>query len=225
MTRLDLQNRILDQLNESVTSPVFWTTAQIDDLITEGSELLAEEAKLVKRSVTVTVRDGTSYYQTRSLAPDIMAITRLTLPDNRIRLRAISPSEIDAFNMTWETTTGVPRWWAPIDWDTFAVFPHAVTGGPLMCVDYLAWPRPLLDDTDSPEYQEDEQDAVILYGVYAGLMKRWDVGRALSLWGGFMECAGKSRASTGMDMEDGRTWQMAAEPGVPFMSGLNSGWY
>lgn len=221
MNRLDMQTRILERLNDSTTSPQFWTTSEIDDLIQEAQEVLAEESRLIKRSVTVTVRPGTSYYNIRSVASDCMTPYRIVLPDNRIRLRAISPAQLDAYHLLWETVTGTPRWWVPIDWQTFALFPHSINGGPIMRVDYLAWPPPLLDDLDTVEFGSQDQDALVLYGIYDGLMKRWDLGQATMLFTKFMERVSKSRATTGMDAEDGRTWQEVAEPGVPFLSGMD----
>src|SRR5438309_2116369 len=221
MNRLELKTRILEKLNESTTNPTFWSLSQIDDIINEGAEVLAEESRLVKRTVTTTVRPGTSYYQTRGIAPDVMGIYRISLPDQRLRLRAVSPLQLDAYHLLWETVSGTPRWWVPIDWQTFAIFPKSIVGGPVMRVDYLAWPRQLLDDQDDFEYSNSDEDALVLYGVYDGLLKRWDANRALVLYQQFLERVGKSRAATGMDAEEGRTWQETAEPGVPFLSGLD----
>jgi len=221
MTRLDMQTRILEKLNDSTTAPQFWSTTQIDDVIQEAQEVLAEESRIIKRSVTVTVRPGTSYYHLRGIAADCMTPYRLSLPDARIRLRAVSPVQLDAYHLLWETVTGTPSWWVPIDWQTFALFPHSIQGGGILRVDYLAWPQALMDDNDSPEYTVSDHDALVLYGVYDGLMKRWDVSRATVLFSKFLERVGKSRATTGMDAEDGRTWQAVGEPGVPFLSGLD----
>lgn len=221
MTRLDMQTRILEKLNESTTAPQFWSTAQIDDLIQEGQEVLAEESRIIKRTVTVTVRPGTTYYQLRGIASDCMTPYRLTLPDDRIRLRVASPIQLDAYHLLWETVTGTPRWWVPIDWQTFALFPHPIQGGHVLKIDYFAWPHTLQDDGDTPEFGVSDADALVIYGVYMGLLKRWDVGRATVLFEKFMRRVNKSRSSTGMDSEDGRTWQQAAEPGVPFLQGLD----
>ncbi len=221
MNRLAIQTRILEKLNESTTAPLFWSTAQIDDLIQEGQEVLAEESRIIKRSVTVTVRPGTSYYFLRGIAADCMTPYRLSLPDSRLRLRAVSPLQLDAYHLLWETVTGTPRWWVPIDWQTFALFPHSIQGGGVLRIDYLAWPQALQDDLDEPEYTASDQDALVLYGVYMGLLKRWDVDRATVFFSKFMERVSRSRAGTGMDAEDGRTWQAVGEPGVPFLSGLD----
>src|SRR5215831_483000 len=212
MNRLDLQTRVLERLNESVTSPVFWTTAQIQDLLQDSQELIAEEARLCKRTINLATRPGCAYYQMRGIASDCMAMYRLILPDNRIRLRAVSSAQLDAYHLLWETVSGTPRWWSPIDWQTFALFPHPIQGGANLRIDYLAWPPALLDDFDTPEFGQSEQDNMVIYGVYAGLMKRWDVGRATSLFAEFMQRISRSKATTGVEAEEGRTWQEVAEP-------------
>lgn len=221
MTRLDMQTRILEKLNESTTNPQFWSTAQIDDVIQEAQEVLAEESRIVKRTVTITARPGTSYYQLRGIADDCMTPYRLTLPDLRLRLRAVTASQMDAYHLLWETVTGTPRWWVPIDWQTFALFPHPIQGGPVIRIDYFAWPHALQDDGDIPEYSVSDADALVIYGVYMGLLKRWDVDRASILFEKFMTRVDKCRFSTGMDSEDGRTWQEVQQPGVPFLQGLD----
>src|SRR5207245_2532411 len=106
MNRLKLKTRILEKLNESTTNPTFWSLSQIDDIINEGAEVLAEESRLVKRTVTTTVRPGTSYYQTRGIAPDMMGIYPISLPDQRLRLRAVSPLQLAAYQPLVDAVRG-----------------------------------------------------------------------------------------------------------------------
>jgi len=220
MNRGQIRDRILGALNESTTAPVFWTTAQLDDVIDEASEVLAEEAKAIRRTAFVARQAGVIYYSTRGLAPDVMAVTRIWLSDLSKRLTAVSIAELDAQNVTWPTATGDPEYWFPVSWDLFGIYPHPATGGGVLRVDYLAWPRTLVDDEDEPEFREADHDALVMYGVYDGLMKQWNAGRALELFNRFISQWETGRARNGVREQQARVYQRATAPGVPFSSGV-----
>ena len=223
MTRSQIRDRILNALNESTSAPVFWSTTQTDAVIHEAAEVLAEEAKAIRRSAFVARLAGATYYFTRGLAPDVMAITRIWLPDQNKRLTAVSIAELDAQNSTWATVTGDPEYWFPVSWDCFGVYPHPATGGGLMRVDYLAWPRTLLDDEDEPEFRESDQDSLVMYGLYDGLMKRWDSARALDVFGRFMSQWQTGRARNGVRETQARVFQRNSNPGAGFQNGVSRG--
>ena len=220
MTRAKIRDRILTALNESITAPVFWTTAQLDAVIDEAAEVLAEEAKAIRRTAFVARQAGAVYYFTRGLADDVMAITRLWLPDTNRRLTAVSIAELDAQNSTWATTTGDPEYWFPVSWDCFGLYPHPATGGGLLRVDYLAWPRPLLDDDDEPEFREADHDSLVMYGIYDGLMKKWDAARALTLFTRFIDQWQTGRARNGVRENQARVYQRNSTQGGPSRSGV-----
>lgn len=220
MTRSQIRDRILNALNESTSAPVFWTTAQLDAVIGEASEVLAEEAKAIRRTAFVARAAGAIYYFLRGAAPDIMAITRIWLPDLNKRLTAVSIAELDAQNSTWATATGTPEYWFPVSWDCFGIYPHPAQGGGLLRLDYLAWPRALQDDGDEPEFREADQDSLVLYGLYDGLMKKWDAPRALEMFNRFMAQWQTGRARNGVRETQARVYQHGNQPGQAFSSGV-----
>lgn len=220
MTRSQIRDRILSALNESTSSPVFWSTSQVDSVIAEASEVLAEEAKAIRRSAFLARQAGATYYSTRGLASDVMAITRIWLPDLNRRLVAVGIAELDQQNEKWPTVTGDPEYWFTVSWDLFGVYPHPATGGGLFRVDYLAWPRTLLDDDDEPEFREADHEALVLYGVYDGLMKQWNAERALELFNRFVEAWQTGRARSGVREQQARMYQRPQAPGQPFRSGV-----
>lgn len=220
MTRQQLRDRILQVLNESTSAPVFWTTAQLDAVIDEACEVLAEEAKAIKRTAYVSRQSGAIYYSLRGVAPDVMAIYRIWLPDLDKRLVAVSLAELDQHHTTWQTTTGDPEYWFPISWDCFGIYPHPSTGTGLLRLDYLAWPRQLLDDSDEPEFRDADHDALVLYGIYDALMKQWNAPRALEIFARFMDLWQTGRARSGVRETQARLMQRPSVPGVPFRSGV-----
>lgn len=220
MTRSQIRDRILAALNESTSAPVFWTTAQLDAVIDEASEVLAEEAKAIRRTAFVGKLPGATYYFTRGIAADVMAITRIWLPDQDKRLVACSLAELDAQNEQWPTVGGEPEYWFPVSWDCFGIYPHPTTGGGVLRVDYLAWPRALLDDDDEPEFREADQDSLVIYGIYDGLMKMWNPGRALELFTRFMQQWETGRARNGVRETQARVYQRGVSDRTGFRSGV-----
>jgi len=187
MTRAEIRRRILEGLNDSVESPSFWTTAEIDNLITEGGEILAEEAGSIKRTAFISFREGTQYYYTTAIAPDMMVPYRVFHHSLNRRLSPVSMMELDDHNETWSTVQGDPWWWFPVSWNLFGIYPYPASASGIMRVDYLAWPGALQSDDDEPEIPEADQEQLILYGVYDGLLKQWDLPRALQAFALFAE--------------------------------------
>ena len=174
-------------LNESVSSPVFFSTAQIDDVINEAGEILAEEVSAIKRTALTTLRPGSIFYYTQGIAKNIRSIYRLWLPDSNIRLTSLSLKEMDESNEDWMNITGSPRWWIPISHNLFGLYPHAAAGGGTLQVDFLAWPDAMEGDTEESEFMTVDQDSIVLYGLYDGLLKQWNVQRALEIFSLFVD--------------------------------------
>lgn len=220
MTRGQIRQRILEALNDSVSSPVFWSTGQIDTLIDEAQEVLAEEIAAFKRTALVGLRPGTQYYYTTGIAPDMMTPYRMRIETENWTLSCVTMTDLDQQYDFWQTTTGSPLWWFPVSWDLFGLYPKAVDGGGVLRVDYLAWPRSLMDDDDEPECPVSDHDALVLYGVYDGLLKQWDGDRAVQVFSLFMQKLGKGKYASGLGVMQSRTWQSAATPGNKFPSAL-----
>ena len=207
MNRGEIRDRILGGLNDDADSPVFWSTSEINGVIDEAQEIICEEMEAVKRTHFLPMRDGHLYYFTQAI-PNCMAPYRLYTTHNMRRLTATTVSQLDARNELWARVSGDPEVWAPIGWDCFCTYPHVATGGGSIRVDFLAWPRTLLDDDDAPEIPISSHDDLILYGVYDGLMKQWDSQKAAQMYQMFLQRVTKNR-NLSMDRVGARTWQAA----------------
>lgn len=208
MTRAELRTQIGRGLND--TGGVFVTPDQANLSIDEAMEVMAEESGLVRRSAFLPLQPGTLYYPTTAIASDVMMPVRLWLVGEERRLRAISLRELARRHDTWPTVQRTPEHWFPVSWDLFGLWPSPAAGGGIIRVDYLAWPRALLDDSDEPEFQFGDQDAIVEYGIYDGLAKRWDVMQMLNTWSRFGARVGFSRARTGASRVQARGFQVEA---------------
>jgi len=213
VTRAEIRARILHGLNESATAPVFFSTTEIDGVIDEAAEVLAEEVSAIPRSVMLPLQDGGMFYSLRAVAPDVMAITRVWDETQQRRLDQTTMDQLDAQHQTWPIVTGEPRQWFPVSWDLFGVWPGLATGGSLLRVDYLAWPRALLHDDDSPEFLDADHEALVVYGQYDGAMKRWDALTGLTAWNLFLTGWAGARDRHGMDRLRAKLWQVPTAEG------------
>jgi hypothetical protein len=224
MTRLELRSRIFNALNVSATSPIFWTTSEMNDILNEAQEAFAEEAKAIHRTALVSLRAGASYYTTASIAADMLAPYRLWMQSTDRRLTAVSLDQLDRYHERWLESSGTPEVWCPISWDWFAVYPHPTVGGGIIRVDYIAFPRDLQHDDDKPEFYESDQEALIYYGVYQGLLKRWDLATALDTYGRFVEWMRVGVANSGVRVRESQAIQQGSASGTPYRSDIGSRW-
>ena len=216
MTRGDLKMRILNGLNDNASAPVFWSDTQLNTMIQDGLETMSEEAECVKRTAYLGLQEGCLYYSIRGLAQDCMAPWRIYNEANNRRLVPTTVTELDSIHETWQLVTGDPLYWFTQSWDTFGVWPIPAASGGRLRVDYLAWPRELLDDDDEPELYGQDDPYLVFYGMYEGFLKRWDFDRAVELWSLFLRGIGQAQDSTGMRRQQARTWQAVRESPAGF---------
>lgn len=212
MTRQEIREQILLQINDDIEAPVFWEEAVFNDLIHEAREIVAEEVRALRRTVFLPQRDGTQFYDIALVAPDCMAPFRIWDHARQLRLTAISMRQLDGERLRWMTvTSNWPQCWFPVSFGRFGVYPATATGQGMLQVDYLAWPTPLLDDGEEPEEPEPDQDASILYGVYMGLLGQWEVARATERFVRCVETWTDARARSEIQRLQSRHWQRTKE--------------
>lgn len=186
MTREEIRKRILYLLNEDVDNPVFFTEAQANTVIQEAMEVLAEEVTELRREGFIVVEPGRFIYMLPELSDVAMTPLRIWSDSDQERLDPITMKELDDFQERWMESTGdKPEWWYPVSHDAFGLWPIPVNGGQVLRVEYLAWPETLGQDTDRPNFKEELQDLLVLYGQYDGLVRQWEPERALDIFFSF----------------------------------------
>src|SRR5262245_64723820 len=129
MNREEIKNRIVDRMNDSADSPVFFTDDQLNDLVTEAQEFLIAETNSVHRSVFVPIRPGMQFVYLPALAPDFMMATRIWSQSRGIRLDTTSIDNLSQFHQRFWTVTGDPEMWYTVSWDIIGLFPRPTEGG------------------------------------------------------------------------------------------------
>lgn len=186
MNRAELRTRILLLLNEDTSSPSYFTTTQIDDFIQEAMETIVEEVTDLRKEAFIVLEPGRWLYSIHHVAPDVMTPFRVWSDAEEERLDVLTMEQLDAHREEWMLATSErPDWWYPVSHDLFGVWPAPTQGGTVLRVDYLAWPEALTADTSSPILRETEQDLILLYGQYEGLIRQWEIARAVDLFSQF----------------------------------------
>ena len=208
MNKSEIRTRIADVLDDA--DMVFFTSAQIDTMIKEGAEIIAEETHAIRRTAYFPLRQGTQFYFLRSIAQDIMMPYRIWNHDGTRRLTAYSIDEMDAFSENWMATTGTPAVWFSVSWEYFGIYPKPAEGGGVMRLDYYAWPRELMDDDDEPEILEQSHDALIKWGSYEGELKQWDGKAAQTAQAMFLAEIGQATDRSNVGRVQERNFQRSA---------------
>lgn len=199
MTRGDLRARALDAVNEDASAPVFVSTNEVDGLLDEALEVIAEETLAIRRTALIEVRPGTIFYPTRAVAADCLLPYRLWLHHLGYRLTPTSMPELDQRHRTWPTVTGDPTHWFPVSWDLFGIWPGGASGGGVVRVDYFAWPTAMQHDDEEPELPLADHDVLVAYAAHEIFLKRWDIPMGVGAWRTFAKAAlgAKDRAGVG----------------------------
>lgn len=149
-------------------------------------ELIAEEIRALRQQAILITKPGRFWYTTYEISDVCMSPIRLFSYGNNQRLIPLVMSEVDDHYTNWMSVQSeTPQWWYPISFDTFGIWPGPSVGGTPLRVDYLAWPETLSADDDEPVLREIEQDLMVLYGQYDGLIRQWDVERAFDIFNKF----------------------------------------
>lgn len=197
MNQGEIRARILDGLNDP--DSIFWTTAEMGEIIQDGMEVIAEEAQSIKRTAFVPFRQGASYYSLRGIADDVISIYRLRDESNSRTLVPITLAELDSHDERWVDSSANPERWFSVSWDLFGIYPAPMAGSGIMRVDYYAWPREMSDDLDEPEFSLGDHESLVDYGIYDGLLKRWDFKRAMEAAVPFARKVLGAKAQDGVD--------------------------
>ena len=207
MNRKQIRDRILYALNDSPETPVFWSHDELNDVIQDGQEVLAEEVEALKRTAYVVKHDGMRLVNLASIADDVMSPYRIWDNENK-RLQVTTMQRLDKRRQRWLEVTGDrPDSWYPVSWALFGIYPAQADGGGWLRIDYLGWPTPLVDDGDEPETLDADHDPLVLYGIYYGLMKQWDALRAMDYFTQFIARFTDAEYRNGIERMQSRLWR------------------
>jgi len=167
MTRVDLQNRLANQFNNSS----YYDTQSVNDSIQDGLDEVVAFSGCVYASAQLPFQQNVSYYDLLSLLPNYIGVIAIF---NRVINRFLIPTSVkhlDQVRIDWETAYGTPYYFVPISHRYVAIYkkPGGVNYGNFI-IFYIA-SAPLLDDNTPIPIPDDHITALESYNI----MDLWEM--------------------------------------------------
>lgn len=202
-----MRQQVHNVLNDP--SGVFLSDSDVDDLLEEAQELMAEHGPPVIRRGGIGLTAYRTFYRLTEFCPDAIQPLRIYSTRLLAPLEPVSMAELDARQVNWMDTTGPPSAWFPRGWDQFGIWPKPSTTEGLLWVDYLAWPQVMLHDTSVPEFDEADHETLVAYGFYDGILRGAQIEDVKAAWGTFTALL-KAGITRRANLTPDRGWRMQA---------------
>lgn len=188
MTRAELIARTFERLEESSTSPVFWSEDDIADALNEGYQEMSDAAEWFELWRTVDLCAERPYYDVRTIfeGQNILTPGRAFHEDTNRWLEPCSCADLDRKYRRWEQVTGAPEkmlirglWW-------LGYWPATGSESGTVKQYATALPDALDDDDDEPGFDEAFHEGPIEYALSVLLPQAGEVSAALEAWGRYL---------------------------------------
>lgn len=183
MTRAELKAEIVRRLEESSTTPVFYTEADIEDAINDGLAEISDATEWDERYQTIDLLADRPWYDGRT----VIGAALLTLGpafhvDTNRWLRASRQTDLDRGDTRWERVVGPPQrvltagvWW-------FSYWPRIGSATGTVKQYFTALPDDLDEDTDEPGFPEPYHYGLVEYAVYDLFAQEGESAIAMAAW-------------------------------------------
>lgn len=119
-TRVEISSKIRQFLNDA---GYFYNDSDINDSLQDGYDEVAALSGCIEKIVPISFTVNTIYYDLSTLIPDYLSVVGIW---NRRVKRWMAPAsvrQLDQMSDKWETTTGEPYIFSPINYRYIAIFP------------------------------------------------------------------------------------------------------
>jgi hypothetical protein len=184
-----MRSETFRRLNEIATSPVFWTSADVDTAINEGYAELSDASEWYERHLDIALFSNQPYYDARTvIGSEFLAPSGAFDYQTNRWLIPTTVRMFDAHDRRWERVDGEPQrvltrglWWLGY-WPRV----QSVTGGSIKQY-YVALPPPLVNDTDEPGFPDTFHDGCIAFAVADLLAQDAEGDLAMLAWKTYLE--------------------------------------
>uniref|UniRef100_A0A6M3JY83 Uncharacterized protein n=1 Tax=viral metagenome TaxID=1070528 RepID=A0A6M3JY83_9ZZZZ len=166
-----LKTRTLQKLNESTSSPNFWSLVEIGDFLNEGYSDLASITKIIETSATLSLVANQYIY---SLDSSCLKINRMYYEtDDRI-IKPATWADINKQDRWWnETSFDYPKFWVPISTQKIFLWPKPIENES-SCITYYfsSLSTDMSDDNDTPAGPDVFHSALIDFACAMALLRK-----------------------------------------------------
>lgn len=191
MNLSELEAAVFRGLDESQTSPVYWSQTDVDAALNEGVECLAEASEYNELSETLGLTAARTYYNLKALltvADRFLRVTRIWNPVASRWMEIVTIRELDEETYArWERTPGEPQnaiirglWW-------LGIFPRPTASTGTLTVYFAALPVPLALPTDTPGFPQEWHRGIVHYALYDLLAQSGETAKAIEHFKHFLE--------------------------------------
>ncbi len=183
MNRREIREEVFTRLNVELSSPVYWTADDVNESINDGYEEISDASEWYERNAVIPLLSNRTYYDLRSTLNDGFLSPRRCFNNQTNRwLSAVHLRELDMHTYRrWEILTVTEPekmfmrglWW-------FGVFPKKGADAGTLKFYYSAIPPALLQDTDSPGFQNESHYGLVEYALFDLLIQDGEVAKAMT---------------------------------------------
>lgn len=183
MTKAQLISAVVARLEESATTPVFYTEEDIIASLHAGYMELSDAAEWDERYLTVDLLADRPWYDGRTvLGADLLTIGAAFSDSLNRWLVPTAGLELDRADSRWERVPGPPQrvltnglWW-------FSYWPRMGSDLGTVKQYYTALPAALSESVDEPGFPETFHQGLVEFAVYDLLAQEGETQRAMVAW-------------------------------------------
>jgi hypothetical protein len=167
MTFAALRTDVFRRLNESSTTPVFWTEDDVENALNEGYAELSDQTEWYERWLSIDLLNNRPYYDLRTVVPRTVLSIRAAF--NEQTNRWLTPSrvaDVETYDRRWEKKIGS---------DAGTVKQY-----------YTALPDPMVLDDDEPGFPDAFHPGLVEYAVADLWAQDAETDLALQAWRAYL---------------------------------------
>lgn len=183
MTFGELKTDTFRRLQESSTSPVFWTEEDVETALNEGYAELADAAEWYEIERTLDLLASRPYYDLRTVfAEPILSVKAIFNPQTNRWLTPTSPHEEDRRDRRWETVPGEPWRWMRRGWQWVGLLPLVAADSGTVRLRLTSVPPAMVEDSDVPGFVRALHRGLVEYALADLWAQDGETTKALEAW-------------------------------------------
>lgn len=207
MNFVSLQSEVFRRLDESSTSPVFWSAVDVKAALNEGYWDFCERTRLVSHEAEVTCVRGVPFMDARAWSYPFLGLRTIRSKTLAEPLRPTSIKHVDELENRWEMSSGPVRRVMIRGQYMLHVWPVPQIGETFR-VSWTSMPPEMVFDQDEPEIPEEHHEALVCYALYDLRAQEGETALALEAYGQY-EALTKPAVKVAKDLnKTARTWIM-----------------
>ena len=188
MTLAELRAEVFRRLNESSTSPTFWTATDIDAALNDGYAEISDAAEWYERTFTVDLLTDRLYYDLRTVWTEpILAVKKVFNVQTNRWMTPSRVADFDRRSLRWEAITGSPDSWVQRGFWWLGLWPISTADSGTVQVTASAIPPALVGDDDEPGFAQTLHLGLVKFALAELWGQDAEATKALAAWNDYLQ--------------------------------------